>query len=73
MNSSFPTESDESLAKLLHRSVESLRQGNDRVDIALRGPLAEWLEDAADGDDEGVISPYAEAMARAVLGDKPGA
>ncbi|MCX5112533.1 hypothetical protein OOK13_29475 [Streptomyces sp. NBC_00378] len=73
MNSSFPIESDESLAELLHRFVESLRQCGDRVHIALRGPLAEWLEDAADGDDEGVISPYAEAVDRAVLGDRAGA
>lgn len=34
-------------------AIESLRQGNRMVDIALRGPLAEWLEDAAEGDDEG--------------------
>lgn len=72
LSSSFPIGSDEALAALLDRAVESLRQGNERVDITLRGPLAEWLEDAADGDDEGVISPYAEAVARAVLGGGPG-
>jgi hypothetical protein len=39
------------------------------MDIArLRGPLAELLEDAAGGDEEGVVNPYAEAMAQAVLG-----
>mgnify|MGYP001041034541 CR=1 FL=1 len=61
--------SDEALAELLNRAVESLRQGNRRADIALRDPLAEWLEDAAVGDDEGVISPYAVDVARAVLGE----
>ncbi|MFD0501690.1 hypothetical protein [Streptomyces rhizosphaericus] len=64
-------ESDEALAELLHRAVESLRQGNHRVDIELRGPLAELLEDAAAGDDEGVINPYAVDVARALLGDPP--
>ncbi|WP_316521745.1 hypothetical protein [Kitasatospora brasiliensis] len=54
-------------AVLLHQAVESLRQGNHRVDIAVRGPLAEWLEDAAEGDDEGVISPYAVAVAESLL------
>ncbi|OEJ21941.1 hypothetical protein AR457_39115 [Streptomyces agglomeratus] len=55
-------------APLLERAVESLRHGNRRVDIEVRGPLAEWLEDAVQGDDEGVISPYAEAVAQAMLG-----
>jgi hypothetical protein len=64
-------ESDEALAELVHRAVESLRQGNPCVDIALREPLALWLEDAAAGDDEGVINPYAVDVARAVLGDSP--
>ncbi|MFF2378384.1 hypothetical protein ACFVUW_28745 [Streptomyces xiamenensis] len=58
----------EEVGTTLDLAVESLRQGNRMVDIALRGPLAEWLEDAAEGDDEGVISPYAEAVARALLG-----
>ncbi|MFD6994579.1 hypothetical protein [Streptomyces sp. NPDC059943] len=66
----YRIESDETLAELLDRAVESLRQGNPRADIELRGPLAEWLEDAAAGDDEGVISPYAVDVARAVLGDR---
>lgn len=68
----YRVESDEALAELLHHAVESLRQGNRRADIELRGPLAEWLEDAATGDDEGVISPYAVAVAHAVLGERPG-
>ncbi|MGW2652179.1 hypothetical protein ACWC1D_00735 [Streptomyces sp. NPDC001478] len=67
----YRTEPDEHPAELLHRAVESLRQGNRRADIELRGPLAEWLEDAAEGDDEGVISPYAEAVARVLLGARP--
>ncbi|MEW1569246.1 hypothetical protein AB0454_40590 [Streptomyces sp. NPDC093509] len=66
----YRVESDEALAELLHHAVESLRQGNRRAGIELRSPLAEWLEDAAAGDDEGVISPYAVAVARAVLGDR---
>ncbi|MFE9813131.1 hypothetical protein ACFYRN_42080 [Streptomyces sp. NPDC005227] len=65
-------ECGEALADLLDRAVESLRQGNRRADVELRGPLAEWLDDAAAGDDEGVISPYAAAVARAVLGERQG-
>lgn len=57
-------------SETLDLAIESLRRGNRMVDIALRGPLAEWLEDAAEGDDEGVISPYAEAVARALLGQR---
>jgi hypothetical protein len=55
----------------LRRAVESLRQGNRLVDISVRGPLAELLDDALAGDDEGVISPYAEAVARSLLGEQP--
>lgn len=55
----------------LRRAVESLRQGNRLVDISVRGPLAELLDDALAGDDEGVISPYAEAVARSLLGQQP--
>lgn len=57
-------------SETLDLAIESLRQRNRMVDIALRGPLAEWLEDAAEGDDEGVISPYAEAVARVLLGQQ---
>ncbi|MFJ2218268.1 hypothetical protein ACIQVO_38740 [Streptomyces sp. NPDC101062] len=64
--SHVPTDTDP--AELLLRAVESLRQGNRRVDIEVRGPLAEWLEDAAGGDSENVVSPYADAVARALLG-----
>jgi hypothetical protein len=55
----------------LQRAMESLRQGNRLVDISVRGPLAELLDDALAGDEEGVISPYAEAVARALLGERP--
>ncbi|MFJ1936862.1 hypothetical protein ACIOGZ_29910 [Kitasatospora sp. NPDC088160] len=55
-------------AAALDRAIESLRQGNHRVDISVRGPLAELLEDAAQGDADGVLNPYAEAVARALLG-----
>ncbi|MFD3683087.1 hypothetical protein [Streptomyces sp. NPDC058613] len=41
------------------------------MDIELRGPLAGWLEDAAAGDDEGVINPWAVDVARVVLGKRP--
>ncbi|MEU7187440.1 hypothetical protein [Streptomyces sp. NPDC045369] len=61
------TEPVEALAELVGRAAESLRQGNRRADDQLRDPLAKWLEDAAGGDDLGVISPYAVAVARAVL------
>lgn len=43
-------------AELLQRAVESLRQGNRRVDVEIRAPLADWLEDAWQGEDEGVIT-----------------
>ncbi|MGW1979204.1 hypothetical protein [Streptomyces sp. NPDC001889] len=37
----------------------------------LGAALAEWLEDAADGDDRGEISPYALEVARQILGEGP--
>ncbi|MFE5097901.1 hypothetical protein ACFRCI_48665 [Streptomyces sp. NPDC056638] len=52
--------------EVIERAVESLQQGNQYVDISVRGPLAEWLEDVADGG-EGIISPYALALAEALL------
>ncbi|MEU7697176.1 GntR family transcriptional regulator [Streptomyces sp. NPDC039028] len=51
----------------LEQAAESLRQGNPLVDASLRGPLAELLQDAAEGDSEGFINPYAEAVAQALL------
>ncbi|MET9725486.1 winged helix-turn-helix domain-containing protein [Streptomyces zaomyceticus] len=56
-----------STAASLEQAIESLRQGNPLVDASLRGPLAELLQDAAEGDSEGVINPYADAVARALL------
>ncbi|MFF3730808.1 hypothetical protein ACFYXM_10930 [Streptomyces sp. NPDC002476] len=53
---------------LLQQAITSLREGNPLVDPALYEPLTELLEDAAQGDDEGVINPYVEAVAAALLG-----
>ncbi|WP_332757185.1 hypothetical protein [Streptomyces sp. MT206] len=53
---------------LLQQAITSLRQGNPLVDPALYEPLTEMLEDAVQGDDEGVINPYVEAVAAALLG-----
>ncbi|NUP53394.1 MAG: hypothetical protein HOW97_39640 [Catenulispora sp.] len=55
-------------ADLLAAAAQRIREGDHRIDIALRGPLAAWLDDAADGDSEGEHDPYALDMARAVLG-----
>lgn len=46
----------------------------DATYIALMGPslgtaLADLLDDQADGDDEGVINPWALAVARQILGE----
>ncbi|MEH6376238.1 hypothetical protein V7793_18200 [Streptomyces sp. KLMMK] len=72
MSTRLPVEADDKdLADLLLRAARVVRQ-ESVVDVTLRTPLAEWLEDAADGDDEGVISPYAEAVARAVITGQPG-
>ncbi|MGW0670653.1 hypothetical protein [Streptomyces sp. NPDC002746] len=53
---------------LLQQAIASLRQENPLVDPVLYEPLAELLKDAAHGDDEGVITPYVEAVAVALLG-----
>ncbi|MEV8033625.1 hypothetical protein [Streptomyces sp. NPDC086182] len=59
-----PSDSDQASELLLLRAVESLQSGAP-IDIAvLRGPLAELLDDHASGDDESVVSPYAEAVAQ---------
>ena len=36
--------------------------------VRAREPLADLLDDQADGDDEGVINPWALAVARAISG-----
>ncbi|MFF4187215.1 hypothetical protein ACFYZ9_28885 [Streptomyces sp. NPDC001691] len=65
MNDAAPTARGDTL---LQQAITSLRQGNPLVDPALYEPLTELLEDAAQGDDEGVINPYVEAVAAALLG-----
>ncbi|MFI5857354.1 hypothetical protein [Streptomyces parvulus] len=65
MNDAAPTARGDAL---LQQAITSLRQGNSLVDPALYEPLTELLEDAAQGDDEGVINPYIEAVAAALLG-----
>jgi hypothetical protein len=61
-----PSDSDQT-SELLLRAVELL-QSRAPIDIAaLRGPLAELLDDHARGEDEGVVGLYAEAVARSVL------
>ncbi|MDG9701502.1 hypothetical protein [Streptomyces sp. DH37] len=49
-------------------AVASLRSGAPLDVELLRGPLAELLQDAAAGDGDGVVNPYARAVAAAVLG-----
>jgi hypothetical protein len=61
---------DDVEAGIVRLAVESLRSGNKSVDIEVRGPLAAWLEDAGEGDDHGVINPYALDVARAVLANR---
>jgi hypothetical protein len=54
-------------AETIRQAVESLRTGNKSVAIEIRGPLANWLEDAWEGDSDGVINPYAFDVAKAIL------
>ncbi|MET9728463.1 hypothetical protein [Streptomyces zaomyceticus] len=56
------------------RSCADVGEDADLPYIALMGPgvghaLADLLDDQADGDDEGVINPWALAVARAINGD----
>ncbi|MEU3904128.1 hypothetical protein AB0F20_09945 [Streptomyces goshikiensis] len=67
MSTSVPNSRDLADAEVCEHAVQSLREGNPRVDIAVRGPLAMWLEDAAEGDEDGAVSPYAVACAQALL------
>ncbi|GGU62416.1 hypothetical protein [Streptomyces lavendofoliae] len=53
-------------AEEVRAAEERVRMGGRRIDIALRGPLAELLDDLAVGDDEGEINPYALDLARAL-------
>jgi hypothetical protein len=62
------TPADELRADELRTAEERIRMGDRRVDISLRGVLAELLDDLAAGDDEGEINPYALALARAING-----
>lgn len=53
-------------AAMLHRdTVNYLSLMNPGLELA----LADWLEDAAVGDDHGEHSPYALAYARKILGE----
>jgi hypothetical protein len=56
---------------LLVHAAGLLRQGDPRVDITLREPLAELLADAAAGDDHGVLNPLAVDVARVLVGEQP--
>ncbi|MFF1341910.1 hypothetical protein ACFVYT_29115 [Streptomyces sp. NPDC058290] len=71
MSTSVPYGQNLADAEVCERAVQSLREGNPRVDIALRGPLAMWREDAADGDEDGAVNPYAVACAQALLQGRP--
>ncbi|MFD6464822.1 hypothetical protein [Streptomyces goshikiensis] len=67
MSTSLPDSQDLADAEVCERAVQSLREGNPLVDISLRGPLAMWLEDAADGDGDGAVNPYALVCAEVLL------
>lgn len=67
MDNSAPAARDDDL---LQQAITSLRQGNPLVAPVLHEPLTDLLEDAAQGDDEGVISPYAKAVAAVLLGHR---
>jgi hypothetical protein len=54
-------------AETVRLAVGALRAGSKCVDIELRGPLANWLEDAWEGDGASVINPCAVDVAKAVL------
>ncbi|WP_221889560.1 hypothetical protein, partial [Streptomyces sp. WAC02707] len=54
-------------------AAEGINRFADARYIALMGPnaghaLADLLDDQADGDDEGVINPWAVAVAQQILG-----
>lgn len=71
VSTSVPYGQDLADVEVCERAVQSLREGDPRVDITLRGPLAMWLEDAADGDEDGAVNPYAVACAQALLDVRP--
>jgi hypothetical protein len=56
-------------AEQLHAAAQRVRTSAPEIaDSNLAWAISELLDDAADGDDQGEINPYALAVARAVLG-----
>lgn len=55
-------------AATLHRDTANYLS---LMNPGLEAELADWLEDAAEGDGHGEHSPYALAVARQILGDQP--
>lgn len=63
-------------ADTLRTAEERVRMGDRRIDIALRGPIAEWLDSWTGIDlDESAAMPedarHALAVARAILQEQP--
>lgn len=53
----------------IRAAAENVRNGNAAIaESNLAWTIAEWLDDAADGDNHGEHNPYALAVARALLG-----
>lgn len=60
-------------ADLLNAAAQRIREGRHPISaLHIAWPIAEWLDDAAEGDDQGEHNPYALAVARAVLGQDGG-
>lgn len=58
-------------SEVLTAAAQHIREGDRRIDIALRGPLARWLDDGAEGDEYGEYNPYAVEFAQAVVSAQP--
>lgn len=78
MNTPSPADEIRAAAQLLHDRAQAATSGPWRTAdwIALADPvvglaLADLLADQADGDDHGVVNPWALAVARAVLRGEP--
>lgn len=61
----------ESPAAEMRAAEERVRMGDRRIDIALRGPIADWLDESAEEADEDSPSCRALAVARAINGKQP--